>query len=201
MQYWINDHGIEPTSFPSFYVGGMRSPDLHSHGIHCLHIHYTMSSRELAAIFDRDLIRLTQELRAFPDTSTVWQTAPGVANAAGTLALHLEGNLREFVGRLLGQIAFERNRPLEFSARGVERDEIVSRVDAVREMVSRVIASLPDEVLSASYPEPYDGASVSTHQFLVHLLAHLNYHLGQIDYLRRFTTGQSAITLASLTHR
>jgi uncharacterized damage-inducible protein DinB len=158
-----------------------------------------MLSQELAAPFVRDLTRLTQELRAFPDTSTVWQTAPGVANSAGTLALHLEGNLREYVGRLLGGIAYQRNRPLEFSARGVERDELVSRIEAVREMVSRVISSLSADALSAAYPEPYDGASLSTAQFLVHLLTHLNYHLGQVDYLRRFTTGQSAITLASLS--
>ena len=158
-----------------------------------------MFSKELSELFDRDLTRLTQELRAFPDTPAVWKTAPGVANAAGTLALHLEGNLREFVGRLLGGIAYQRNRPLEFSARGVDRDELVSRIEAVRDMVSRVIPSISDEGLSATYPEPYDGASLSTLQFLAHLLAHLSYHLGQVDYLRRFVTGQSAIPLAGLS--
>jgi hypothetical protein len=30
-----------------------------------------------------------------------------------------------------------------------------------------------------------------------HLLGHFNYHLGQIDYLRRFTTGDGAIPLAA----
>ena len=54
-----------------------------------------MLSTELAALFARDLERLIQELEAFPDSASVWQIAPGVTNAAGTLALHLEGNLRE----------------------------------------------------------------------------------------------------------
>jgi len=33
---------------------------------------------------------------------------------------------------------------------------------------------------------------------LMHLEGHLNYHLGQIDYLRRVLTGDSAISLAEL---
>jgi hypothetical protein len=155
-------------------------------------------SVELSRLFARDITRLVQELRAFPDTDAVWRTAPGVTNAAGTLALHLEGNLREYVGRALGGIAYERDRPLEFSARGVERDELVRRVEAVRETIPGVIAGLGDR-LDAAYPEPYDGATISNRQFLVHLLAHLNYHLGQVDYLRRVSTGDGAIPLASLS--
>ena len=157
-----------------------------------------MLSEELAALFARDLTRLAQQLRAFPDTTTVWQTVPGVTNAAGTLALHLEGNLREYVGRLLGHIAYHRDRPLEFSARGVDRDELVARIETVRDMVSRVMRALSADALGDTYPEPYDGASLSTRQFLIHLLAHLNYHLGQVDYLRRVTTGHGAISLATL---
>ncbi len=65
-----------------------------------------MLATELSALFVRDLERLIQELQAFPDTASVWKTAPGVTNAAGTLALHLEGNLREYIGRQLGQIAY-----------------------------------------------------------------------------------------------
>ena len=74
---------------------------------------------ELAELFARDITRVIQELRAFPDTDSVWKTAPGVTNAAGTLALHLEGNLREYIGRQIGRIDYQRDRPLEFSARGV----------------------------------------------------------------------------------
>ena len=53
----------------------------------------------LAALFSRDLTRLIQELRAFPDDKLLWESLPGVTNSAGNLALHLEGNLREFIGR------------------------------------------------------------------------------------------------------
>lgn len=149
---------------------------------------------ELAALYARDLTRLGQELRAFPDTRAV--VMPGIANAAGTLALHLEGNLREYVGRQLGGLEYTRDRPLEFSAGGVERAELVRRIDAVREMVPRVIAALAPTALDAPFPEPYDGRSMTAREFLVHLYAHLSYHLGQMDYVRRVVTGEGAIPLA-----
>ena len=157
-----------------------------------------MLSSELAALFARDLKRLIQELTAFPDTASVWTIAPGVTNAAGTLALHLAGNLREYIGRQLGGIEYARDRPLEFSTRGMEQQELVARIEAVRAMVPRVIDALSEQQLAAIYPEQVLGAPITTRQFLIHLIGHLNYHLGQIDYLRRMSTGDGAINLASL---
>ena len=150
-----------------------------------------MLSTELAALYSRDLARLVQELEAFPDSSTLWQTAPGVTNAAGTLALHLEGNLREYVGRQLGHLEYTRDRPLEFSQRGVEKVDLIARIESVRALIPRVIEGLPEEALAATYPEQVVGVPMSTRQFLIHLAGHLNYHLGQINYLRRMTTGNS----------
>lgn len=157
-----------------------------------------MRSSELAALFARDLRRLQQEIAAFPDTGALWATGPGVTNAAGTLALHLEGNLREYVGRQLGGHVFARDRPREFSARGLPQGEIVARIDAITASIPPVIAALSETALDAVYPEDVLGAPMPTRQFLVHLLGHLNYHLGQIDYLRRLTTGAGAIPLAGL---
>lgn len=158
----------------------------------------TTFAAELSALFARDLTRLEQELRAFPDTDSLWRTAPGVTNAAGTLALHLEGNLREYVGRLLGGVAYQRDRPLEFSARGVSREALIERIGAVRELIPPVIASLSGEALAGRYPEAFNGTALSAGQALAHLFGHLSYHLGQIDYLRRFSTGDGAIDLAQL---
>jgi uncharacterized damage-inducible protein DinB len=157
-----------------------------------------MLSAELAALFARDIARLIQELRAFPDTASLWKTTPGVSNAAGTLALHLEGNLREYIGRQMGQVAYTRDRPLEFSARGVEQGELITRLVAVKELLARVVGGLSSEQLEAIHPELVLGKPMTTSQFLVHLYGHLSYHLGQVDYLRRFVTGNGAIEFAQL---
>src|SRR5262245_4800345 len=144
-----------------------------------------MVASELAALFARDLTRLIQELRAFPDTPSIWKTAPGVTNAAGTLALHLEGGLRHFIGYRIGKLEYTRDRPLEFSARGVERDAIIARLEAVRVSIPKVIATLSEEQLYAIDPGNGTGQPLTTRQWLIHLYAHLSYHTGQIDYLRR----------------
>jgi hypothetical protein len=154
--------------------------------------------QEVAALFDRDLTRLEQELRAFTDTDALWVVAPGVSNAAGTLALHLEGNLREYIGRQLGHREYTRDRAREFSARAIPQQEILERVGELRGTIPPVIRELAPEALAEAYPEPYNGAAITTQQFLLHLLSHFNYHLGQIDYLRRFVTGAGAIQLATL---
>ena len=82
----------------------------------------------LAALFSRDLTRLIQELEAFPNDEALWQRAPGVTNSAGNLVLHLEGNLREFIGRQLGGIAYRRARDQEFALNGATREDLVERM-------------------------------------------------------------------------
>jgi hypothetical protein len=157
-----------------------------------------MLTNELATLYARDLTRLIQELRAFPDTATIWMTAPGVSNAAGTLALHLEGGLRHFIGYRLGKIQYQRDRPLEFSARGIERDELIARIEAVHATIPKVIAALSDAELDSIDPHNGTDKPMTVRQWLIHLYGHLNYHVGQVDYLRRVATGNGAIDLAQL---
>lgn len=153
---------------------------------------------EYARIFSRDLTRVAQQLRAFPDTASLWRTAPGVSNTAGTLALHLEGNLREFIGRVLGGAAYARDRRAEFETRDIPRDELIARADALSDLVPRVLRQVSLDVLTAPYPERFLDQPLSTQAVLVVLNGHLNYHVGQIDYLRRQLTGDGAIDLAGL---
>lgn len=157
-----------------------------------------MLARELADLYTRDLTRLIQQLNAFPDTATLWQTRAGITNSAGNLALHLEGNLREFIGRLLGQLQYHRDRPREFGDSGIEQAELITRLTAVRDQIPQVIAGLTAEQLDADFPQVYVGRTLPNRQMLIHLQGHLSYHLGQIDYLRRVLTGDGAITLADL---
>lgn len=155
-------------------------------------------SEGLAALFSRDLTRLIQELQAFPSDEILWQRAPGVKNSAGNLVLHLEGNLREFIGRQLGQVAYSRTRDQEFALTGISRDELVLRMEQAKELVAKVVWQLSDSELAATHPERVLEVDVSSHDLLVHLHGHLNFHLGQIDYLRRILTEGSAVAFAGL---
>jgi uncharacterized damage-inducible protein DinB len=142
-------------------------------------------TNELAALFRRDLAKFGKQIDAFPTDEAVWQTLPGVKNAAGNLALHIEGNLSEFVGRQLGGLPYQRNRALEFSSREGSRAELSARLAKVSESIPAVIEGLTADQLEREYPEVVLDRAMSTQEFLVHLYGHLNWHLGQVDYLRR----------------
>ncbi len=153
---------------------------------------------DLAALYRRDLTRIIQQIEAFGNAPALWSTTPGMTNSAGNLVLHLAGNLREYIGRQLGGIAFERRRPAEFSTTGLDSSELIRRVAHVRDVVPPAIANLSDATLDAPFPENVFGTAMTTAQFVIHLSGHLNYHMGQIDTMRRALTTSGAISLAGL---
>jgi hypothetical protein len=157
-----------------------------------------MLTRELAALFARDLTRLQQEIAAFSGDQALWQAVPGVTNPAGNLVLHLEGNLREYIGRQLGGIAYTRQRGLEFSQQGFTCEDLAARAAQLSATIPGVIASLTEEQLNAEFPERVAGSPLSSRQFLFSIYGHLNYHLGQIDYIRRVLTAGAAVKFATL---
>ena len=140
---------------------------------------------ELSWLFKRDLEKLRKQIESFADDESLWRVPEGVTNSGGNLALHLEGNLREFVGRQLGNHPYQRTRDLEFSQKGPSKSELVSRISDLSEMVYAVIESLSSETVEKEYPEVVLNAPMTSRQFLIHLYGHLNWHLGQIDYVRR----------------
>jgi len=149
-------------------------------------------------LFSRDLTRLIQELEAFPNDETLWARAPGVKNSAGNLVLHLEGNLREYVGRQLGGVAYSRERDQEFALAGISRGDLVRRMEEVRELVATVVSELGDDELEKPHPERVLERDLCSRDLLIHLHGHVNFHLGQIDYLRRILTEGAAVAFVGL---
>src|SRR5262245_19571908 len=145
-------------------------------------------THELATLFSRDLTKLSKQIESFPADKLIWQTLPGVINPAGNLALHIEGNLSEFVGRQLGGLPYQRNRDLEFSSKAGSRAELSTRLAKLRESIPAVIEALKADALEKEYPQVVLDRPMSIGEFLIHLYGHLNWHLGQVDYLRRLLT-------------
>lgn len=152
---------------------------------------------DLASLFGRDLSKLVEQVRAFPTDEALWETPPGVTNSAGTLTLHINGNLREYIGRQLGGVGYTRDRPSEFSARGASRDELIARISELRALVPSILASLSETQLEAIYPEVVFDAPMHTRWFLLHLYGHLNWHRGQLDYVRRILENSQSSTSSS----
>ncbi len=150
-----------------------------------------MLVQSVAAILERELRALQRELEAYPDERELWRLPPGVANSAGTLTLHLTGNLQHYLGAVLGATGYVRDRPAEFAARDVPRVKLLREMEAARAAVRAGTARLREEDLKADFPEVLGGARIQLGEYLVHLVSHFSYHLGQIDYHRRVVTGQN----------
>ena len=139
----------------------------------------------------RELAAFSRELDRFEDERLIWAVAPGISNSAGTLALHVSGNLQHYVGAVLGGTGYVRDRELEFSTRGLPRAALSAVLGTTVRVVVTVLSALPVDALSAEYPDVLGGIRVPTGLFLLHLSAHLAHHLGQAGYLRRFLTREN----------
>lgn len=143
---------------------------------------------DLTRLLLRELAAFEREIDLFPDDETLWAVVPGIANPAGTLALHIAGNLQYFVGAVLGGTGYVRNREAEFSARGLTRDGVRAELRAATTAVRHALPGLTDEALRQPYPAAPGGLAVRTDLWLMHLVAHTAFHLGQAGYLRRCVT-------------
>jgi uncharacterized damage-inducible protein DinB len=139
----------------------------------------------------REVDAFLREIALFPDDDSLWQVVPGVSNPAGTLALHIAGNLQHFVGAVLGGTGYVRDRPAEFRTRGWSRDRVVTELMAARQAVEAALGGLDERRLDTLYPAVPNGLAVRTDRFLVHLVAHTAFHLGQAGYIRRVVTGDA----------
>jgi len=144
-----------------------------------------MITEDLIRIFERDLDQLEKEVRLYPDEASVWTIGGDVKNSGGNLCLHICGNLRTYVGKILGGSDYVRNRDVEFSAKNVPRVEIYAAIHETRHVVTTTLRRLQPTDLEKIYPTEELGYSMTTGFFLVHLASHLNYHRGQVNYHRR----------------
>jgi len=148
-----------------------------------------MMTESIRTIFQREARALRREIEAYPNEKDIWEVPAGIGNSAGTLALHLAGNLQHYLGARFGRTNYVRNRDAEFSRRGVSRTEILEEIEAATIAISRAFERITDADLMQPYPEKISGFTLTTGEWLVHLVAHRGYHLGQIDYHRRLVTG------------
>ena len=144
-----------------------------------------MLNRMVANFYERDIRKLIEEVCLFKNEEDLWRTHGSVRNPAGNLALHIIGGLSYLIGATLAQTGYVRNRDLEFTRKDVERKELVAGLEKLIMLIKDTVNALTREQMEAEYPLIFDGMKTSVSYVLVQLLAHLNYHLGLVNYLRR----------------
>jgi uncharacterized damage-inducible protein DinB len=139
----------------------------------------------LKQLFTSDLEKLKTEISSYTDEMNLWKISCDIKNSGGNLCLHLCGNLQHFIGAVLGNSGYVRKRDAEFSRKSVSVKELVKEVELTITAVENTLNHLKEERLGEKYPRNVFGYEMTTEYFLIHLAAHMNYHLGQINYHRR----------------
>jgi uncharacterized damage-inducible protein DinB len=124
----------------------------------------------------------------------IWMRGMGASgacenqNAAGNLALHLAGNVRQWIVCGLGGQEDKRVRHLEFDARGGQSGTVLAANlrETVEEAIN-VIGSLTTEQLVTV--RNIQGSQVTGVQALLHVVEHFAQHTGQIILLTKALTG------------
>jgi hypothetical protein len=66
---------------------------------------------------------------------------------------------------------------------------LLREIEAARAAVKAATEKVSEAELAAEFPEVVGGSRIRTDEYLIHLVVHFAYHLGQLDYHRRIVTG------------
>ena len=126
---------------------------------------------------------LKSEITSYKSEEVLWQTSGDIQNSGGNLCVHLIGNLNYFIGAVLGKTGYLRQRDLEFSIKNVPRSKMIQQIEDTEAMIRKVFDSIED--WEADYPPNDYHSTDSIHYQMIRMLAHLGYHVGQVNYHRR----------------
>ncbi len=118
----------------------------------------------------------------------IWARGGENENAIGNLALHLAGNVRQWIVTSLGNDPAKRDRDSEFSARGGRSSaELASGLREIVERAARTVAGLSTDQLMRTYE--IQNYRVSGVEVVYHVVEHFAQHTGQIIFATKMLAG------------
>jgi uncharacterized damage-inducible protein DinB len=137
--------------------------------------------RHLLSGIDRCLAELNEE--------QVWARGGENENAIGNLALHLCGNVRQWIVAGVGGVPDVRERDAEFAARGgLGIPELKEKLRATVEDAVAVLNAVTSGRLAERVT--IQGYDVSVLEAIYSVVEHFSMHTGQIIFATKMLTGQ-----------
>jgi len=105
------------------------------------------------------------------------------------LAQHTAGNLHHYIGRGMGNESYKRDREREFSNTSADKSALIQLLEEAQQAVETTLSEMDAATLKADCPQDFP-VDLTNEELLLQLYGHLNYHLGQLNYLGRFFTNR-----------
>jgi uncharacterized damage-inducible protein DinB len=119
----------------------------------------------------------------------IWWRPNPASNSAGNLALHLAGNVRQWIISGLGGAPDVRKRDKEFAERGpLPRRVLAGRLRQTVEEACRILRRLSAEDLAQEHN--IQGFRVTGHAAIFHVAEHFSHHAGQIILITKMLSGR-----------
>ena len=139
----------------------------------------TLPIDTLHHLLERDLESLKREIDAYPSDESIWATPAGIAE----LGRFARAPLRRKHPALHRQVSrrvrrYVRDRDAEFARRDVPRAENDRRTGSGAQRAARHVEHHRAGVGPRRFPDTDRWAYVGSEVFLLHLVAHLGYHVG-----------------------
>jgi len=131
--------------------------------------------------------RLERALATLPRADLWWRPHDD-ALSFGTILLHLEGNVRQWIVSGLGKQPDDRDRAAEFAAQdGPPAEELLKRLAATVGAACEVIESLDEAALAATHR--IQGNETDALTAVYHVVEHFSWHTGQATWIAKARAG------------
>lgn len=137
----------------------------------------------LIDLYKKELEKLRQEILAYTSDDQLWIPA-GQGLPAGNLCMQLTGTLQHFIGNLIGDSGYIRNKEAELKARNLSRERLLEEIDNTTTVVVNTLEEVSKTELQKVFPTTEFEEPVTTEYYLLHLLNLLSHYSGQIRYHR-----------------
>ena len=145
---------------------------------------HTVDATFLHIARSRLCVHLTEQIRACVSAlndQQIWWRPNDVSNSIGNLVLHLAGSTRYYIGHVVGNSDFTRDRDAEFAERReIPKGELLVRLDTAVAEANTVLSEFdPNRLLEPTERTP----KPSTYMQVIGLqLVHYATHTGQIAF-------------------
>lgn len=146
----------------------------------------------LIDLYNREIDRLKNEIASFESDDLLWKATETAIPPAGNLCLFITGTLQHYIGNMIGDSGYIRNKEAEMKARNLSRERIMEEVENMRQTVVDTLEQVSKSELQKVFPTNEFEEAVTTEFYLIHLLRTLGYYNGQMSVLRTLVTEKVA---------